>query len=111
MLFADLLSLHLVTFFNVFFILVMITTFQFTALNLTHVQLKMNASFSSQARICLVVLTPNLFPRITLQMLLVSLVPRPFPPPVFDRLQYANTEGEDLVTCGYVKVDQTRQYQ
>ena len=35
-----------------------------------------------------------------------SLVPRPFPPPVFDRLQYANTEGEglgDLVTCGYVR--------
>jgi len=34
-----------------------------------------------------------------------SLVPRPFPPPVFDRLQYANTEGEglgDLVMCGYV---------
>ena len=32
-----------------------------------------------------------------------SLVPRPFPPPVFDRLQYANTKGEglgDLVTCG-----------
>ena len=32
---------------------------------------------------------------------LCSLVPRPFPPPVFDRLQYANTEGEglgDLVT-------------
>jgi len=35
-----------------------------------------------------------------------SLVPRPFPPPVFDHLQYANTEGEglgDLVTCGYVR--------
>ena len=35
-----------------------------------------------------------------------SLVPRPFPPPVFDRLQYANTEGEglgDLITCGYVR--------
>ena len=35
-----------------------------------------------------------------------SLVPRPFPPPVFDRLQYANTEGEglgDLVMCGYVR--------
>ena len=32
-----------------------------------------------------------------------SLVPRLFPPPVFDRLRYANTEGEglgDLVTCG-----------
>jgi len=25
-----------------------------------------------------------------------SLVPRLFPPPVFDHLQYANTEGEDL---------------
>jgi len=28
--------------------------------------------------------------------------PRPFPPPVFDRLQYANTDGEglgDLVAC------------
>ena len=35
-----------------------------------------------------------------------SLVPRPFPPPVFDRLQYANTEGEglgDLITCGYIR--------
>ena len=31
-----------------------------------------------------------------------SLVPRPFPPPVFDRLQYAKMEGEGLgerVTC------------
>ena len=26
----------------------------------------------------------------------LSLVPRLFPPPVFDRLQYANTEGEGL---------------
>ena len=26
----------------------------------------------------------------------ISLVPRPFPPPVFDGLQYANTEGEGL---------------
>jgi len=37
--------------------------------------------------------------------LFIILVSRPFPPPVFDRLQYANTEGEglgDLVTCGYV---------
>ena len=36
----------------------------------------------------------------------VSLVPRPFPPPVFDHLQYANTEREglgDLVTCDDVK--------
>jgi len=36
-----------------------------------------------------------------------SLVPRPFPPPVFDRLQYANTDGEglgDLIT-GRQKVD------
>jgi len=36
----------------------------------------------------------------------VSLVPWPFPPPVFDRLEYANTEEEDLeglVTCGYVR--------
>jgi len=35
-----------------------------------------------------------------------SLVPRLFPPPVFDHLQYANTEGKglgDLVTCGYVR--------
>jgi len=35
-----------------------------------------------------------------------SLVPRPFPPPVFDHLQYANTEGEglgDFVMCGYVR--------
>ena len=31
-----------------------------------------------------------------------SLVPRPFPPQVFDRVQYAKTEGEGLgerVTC------------
>ena len=27
-----------------------------------------------------------------LNILCISLVPRPFPPPVFDRLQYANTE-------------------
>jgi len=36
----------------------------------------------------------------------VSLVPRPFPPPVFDRLQYANTEGEglgDFVICGDIR--------
>jgi len=35
-----------------------------------------------------------------------SVVPRPFPPPVFDRFKYANTEGEglgDLVTCGYIR--------
>ena len=35
-------------------------------------------------------------------ILKISLVPRPFPPPVFDRLQYAKTEGEGLgerVTC------------
>ena len=35
-----------------------------------------------------------------------SLVPRPFPPPVFDHLQYANTEGEglgDLIMCDYVR--------
>ena len=35
-----------------------------------------------------------------------SLIPRPFPPPVFDCLQYANTEGEglgDLITCGDVR--------
>ena len=25
-----------------------------------------------------------------------SLIPRPFPPPVFDRLQYAKMEGEGL---------------
>ena len=33
---------------------------------------------------------------------IVSLVPRPFPPPVFDRILYAKTEGEGLeerVTC------------
>jgi len=36
----------------------------------------------------------------------LSLVPRLFLPPVFDRLQYANTEGEGLggvVTCGNVR--------
>jgi len=35
-----------------------------------------------------------------------SLVPRPFPPPVFDHLQYANMEGEglgDLIMCGDVR--------
>jgi len=35
-----------------------------------------------------------------------SLIPRPFPPPVVDCLQYTNTEGEDLgdlVTCGYMR--------
>jgi len=35
-----------------------------------------------------------------------SLVPGPFPPPVFDHLQYANMEGEgleDLVMCSYVR--------
>ena len=40
------------------------------------------------------------------QWFCASLVPRPFPPPVFDCLQYANTEGEglgDLVTCGYIR--------
>jgi len=40
-----------------------------------------------------------------------SLVPRPFPPPVFDRLQYANTEGEglgDFVTCGDVRKTEGR---
>ena len=36
-----------------------------------------------------------------------SLIPRPFPPPVFDRLQYATTEGGglgDFVMYGYVRV-------
>ena len=42
--------------------------------------------------------------RLTVFFLLgaASLVPRPFPPPVCDRLQYAKTEGEGLgerVTC------------
>ena len=43
---------------------------------------------------------------VELEPYICSLVPRPFPPPVFDRLQYANTEGEglgDLVTCSYVR--------
>jgi len=34
-----------------------------------------------------------------------TLVPRPFPPPVFDYLHYSNTEEEglgDLFTCGNV---------
>jgi len=34
-----------------------------------------------------------------------SLIPRPFPPPVFDCLQYTNMEGEglgDLITSGDV---------
>ena len=40
------------------------------------------------------------------EMHVFSLVPRLFQPPVFDRLQYANMEGEglgDLVTCGDVR--------
>ena len=35
-------------------------------------------------------------------LVVASLVPRPFPPPVFDRILYAKTEGEGLgerVTC------------
>jgi len=38
-----------------------------------------------------------------------SIVPRPFPPPVFDRLQHTNMEGGglgDLVVCGYVSEHQ-----
>ena len=37
---------------------------------------------------------------------IVSLIPRLFPPPVFDHLQYASTEGEglgDLVTCDDIR--------
>jgi len=37
-----------------------------------------------------------------MECVISSLVPRPFPPPVFDCLQYANTEDEgpgDLITC------------
>jgi len=33
-------------------------------------------------------------------------IPRPFPPPVFDHLQYVITEGKglgDLVTGGYIR--------
>ena len=40
-----------------------------------------------------------------------SLVPRPFPPPVFDCLQYANTKGEglgDLVTCSDIRYTEGR---
>ena len=40
-----------------------------------------------------------------------SLVPRPFPPPVFDPLQFANTEREDLgdlVMCGCVRSTEGR---
>ena len=36
------------------------------------------------------------------ELICLSLVPRPFPPPVFDRILYAKTEGEGLgerVTC------------
>ena len=39
-------------------------------------------------------------------MHIVSLIPRLFPPPVFDHLQYASTEGEglgDLVTCDDIR--------
>ena len=33
-----------------------------------------------------------------------SLIPRPFPPPVFDRLQYANMEGEgrEIWSCAVI---------
>jgi len=44
-------------------------------------------------------------------LLLHSLVPMPFPRPVFDRLQYANMEGEGLgvlVTCDDVKQTEGR---
>ena len=44
----------------------------------------------------------QLMPFFLEEMHAFSLVPRPFPPPVFDRLQYVNMEGEglgDLVTC------------
>ena len=46
---------------------------------------------------------PPVFDRILYAMrIYASLVPRPFPPPVFDRILYAKTEGEGLgerVTC------------
>ena len=44
--------------------------------------------------------------RIGLSATVGSFIPRPFPPPVFDRFQYANMEGEglgELVTCSYVR--------
>ena len=48
---------------------------------------------------------------VTLQTAVTSsLVPRPLPPPVFDHLEYANTEGEglgDLVNTGNVRYTQT----
>ena len=43
----------------------------------------------------------------SLRLAPISLITRPFPSPVFDRLQYGNTEEEglgDLVTCGYVRL-------
>ena len=55
---------------------------------------------------------PN-FVTIYLPILYCSLVPRPFPPLVFDRLQYANTEGKglgDLVTCSDVGLYRQRVY-
>jgi len=33
-------------------------------------------------------------------MICVSLVPRPFPPPVFDRLQYANIVSDQILEVG-----------
>jgi len=40
-----------------------------------------------------------------------SLVPKLFPPPVFNHFQYANTEGEGLeylVTCGDIRYTKGR---
>ena len=44
-----------------------------------------------------------------------SLVPRPFPPPVFDCSQYANTGGgggglEELIMCGDIRQTHGGQY-
>lgn len=41
-----------------------------------------------------------------IQLLYISLVPRPFPPPVCDYLKYAITEEEglgDFIMCSYVR--------
>ena len=49
-----------------------------------------------------VLMNPLMYMVLLSLWLIISLVPRPFPPPVFDRILYAKTEGEGLgerVTC------------
>ena len=43
-----------------------------------------------------VLMNPLMYMVLLSLWLIISLVPRPFPPPVFDRILYAKTEGEGL---------------